>query len=71
MKQRVLGKTTLFHPLLKNKEKKSEKAQNSVVLNDIVGLHLPLDARRRGRKSICSPASVPLPLSLLKPKQTQ
>jgi hypothetical protein len=61
MKQRVLGKTTLFHPLLKKKEK---KAQNGVVLNDTVGILLPLDARRRGRKSICSPSSVPLPLSL-------
>jgi hypothetical protein len=64
MKQRVLGKTTLFHPLLKKKRKKEKKAQNGVVLNDTVGILLPLDARRRGRKSICSPSSVPLPLSL-------
>jgi hypothetical protein len=34
----------LFHPLFKKKKKKREEARNGVVLNDIVGLILPLDA---------------------------
>jgi hypothetical protein len=64
MKQRVLEKKDVVSSTVKKKKKEREKAQNGVVLNDTVGLLLPLDARRRERKSICSPSSVPLPLPL-------
>jgi len=60
MKRRFLSKTAPFHPLLKK-----NRSQNSAVLNDTMGLFLPLDARGRGRRSICSPAFL-LSLSFLK-----
>jgi len=64
---KCFGKNNVVSSTVKKKRKKREKAQNGVVLNDTMGLCLPLDARRKGRKSVCSPSSIPLSLSLSPP----
>jgi hypothetical protein len=63
----LLNETATFHPLFQKK-----KNPKGVVLNDIVGLLLPLDTRSRGRRRFPSPAFLfPLSLKQLKKMPTK
>jgi hypothetical protein len=60
MKRHIWFKMMLFHSLFIKKK----DAQNDAVLNDIMHLFLPVDARKQGNKKIVPLHCLSLPLSL-------